>query len=72
MEKDELSLVICCRDIQPYVLIQHIPILCAVKNTPICTLSGKNTSFKLGRIFGLRTTILIGFKVFIFIIYWII
>ena len=62
MEKGELELLICCRHVRPFVLVQHLPVLASIHSVPICSLGGPNTSFQLGRIFGLRTMMAIGFR----------
>ena len=69
LENGNLCLVICCKHVQPYLLVQHIPILCTLRNTPLLPLSNELSSFQLGKIFGLRTAVIIGFTVKTFFLY---
>lgn len=61
LEKGELALVICCRHVRPFILIQHLPVLAALHKTPVCSLDSQSASFQLGRLFGLRTMMAVGF-----------
>jgi ribonucleases P/MRP protein subunit RPP38 len=63
LEKNQLCLVLCCNQVQPQLVVKHLPYLCYLRNIPLCTLSLPTSPFRLGRIFGVRTTLAVGFKV---------
>lgn len=63
LEKDQLRLVVSTRDLSPSRVIQHLPVLCALRKVPICPIS--MTSQALAKLMGsseLRTVICFGFK----------
>jgi len=63
LENDELRLVISTRDLSPSRVIQHLPVLCAMRQIPLCPLS--MTSQALAQLMGaseIRTVICFGFK----------
>lgn len=63
LEKDELRLVVSTRDFAPARAIQHLPVLCAMRQIPLCPLP--MTSQALAELMGssdLRTVICFGFK----------
>lgn len=63
LEKNQLRLVICTRDLTPARALQHLPVLCAMKLVPLCPIS--MTSQSLAELFGeaeIRTVICMGFK----------
>lgn len=63
LEKDELRLVISTRDLSPSRVIQHLPVLCAMRQIPLCPLP--MTSQSLAELMGaseIRTVICFGFK----------
>ena len=62
---DRLLLVILCSDVRPLVLVEHVPMLCALRQVPICVLTSKerDSSFRLGDIFGLRSAMALGIRV---------
>ncbi len=62
LEKGQLSVVVICKDVEPNRLVQHIPYLTYLHSTPLCVLGG-DTSATLGAIFGIRSLIVLGFKV---------
>lgn len=63
LEKDELCLAIVCKDAEPPRLVQHFPYLAFVKQVPLCAMAQRGSSFELGKIFGLKSMLALGFKV---------
>lgn len=62
LEKNRLSVVVICKDVEPIKLVQHIPLLAYLHSTPLCVLGG-DASATLGAIFGIRSLIVFGIKV---------
>lgn len=63
LEKDELRLVICTRDLSPSRVIQHIPVLCTMRSVPLCPLNMSPQAIaELMGASGIRTVICMGFK----------
>lgn len=63
LEKDELRLVVCTRDLSPSKIIQHLPVLCAMRSVPLCPLNMTSQSIaQLMGPSGIRTAICMGFK----------
>mmetsp|Transcript_30050 Transcript_30050/g.48560 ORF Transcript_30050/g.48560 Transcript_30050/m.48560 type:complete len:200 (-) Transcript_30050:328-927(-) len=60
LERNELRLVVVCKEVKPVSLVQHIPIAAHVRDVPICTVP--DAGLILGQTFGLRTLAAIGFK----------
>lgn len=62
LEKDELRLVVCTKEL-PAKVLQHLPILCASRSVPLCPLSvtSQDLAALLGAS-GIRTMICLGFK----------
>jgi ribosomal protein L7Ae-like RNA K-turn-binding protein len=60
LEKGIARLVVVCRDVQPPVLVQHLPILAQQRDVPICLLP--TSPYTLAHLFGLRTLIAFAFK----------
>lgn len=61
LEKQELSLVVVCRNVSPTTIIEHIPFLCHHSGTTLCPLQEKSET--LGSLFGMKTLVAVGFKV---------
>lgn len=53
----DLQLVIVCKDVRPAVLVEHVPLQCALRQVPVCALStdDHDSSFRLGKLLGLPT-----------------
>lgn len=64
MEQGKLRLAVVARDVEPDILINHLPTLSFTKKIPLCSLS--DSSVILGNLFGLKSIIAFGFKVLIF------
>jgi len=61
LEREKLRLVIVCKDVQPLILIQHLPVLAKIKGVPLCPLSNSTAHF--AKLFGMRSIVAFGFKV---------
>ena len=63
LEKDEVRLVVCTRDLTPARALQHLPVLCAFRSVPLCPLSMTSQSFaELMGSSEIRTVICMAFK----------
>lgn len=63
LEKDEVRLVVCTRDLTPARALQHLPVLCSFRSVPLCPLSMTSQSFaELMGASEIRTVICMAFK----------
>ena len=63
LERDELCLIVVCKDADPPRLVQHLPYMAFLKHVPLCALSQRGSTSEMGQIFGLKTMLALGFKV---------
>ena len=60
MEKKQLALIVVCKDVEPPTLVQHLPIQARLAGVPICSIKRKDSSRKLGCLFGCKHVAAIG------------
>ena len=61
----DLQLVLVCKDVRPAILVEHVPLQCALQKVPVCALSTteRDSSFRLGKLLGLPTAMAVAVTV---------